>query len=204
MTVIFVHALTLAAPPLLSFSPFKIFVLAQAIQRGWRRALPLALTPLAADLPVIVLVLLVLRQLPDSAIQILRIAGGLFYFYLSRLLLRNASRPPAEIDAGKVPSHTFWQAVTAIWISPAVYINWTTVGVPGLLTYSQQAVWRGIAFLLFFYLMWIGGLAAQIVLFGGAGRISAGANSWLLRLAALLLVGFGAYQIWLGINGLMR
>jgi threonine/homoserine/homoserine lactone efflux protein len=136
-------------------------------------------------------------------INLLRISGGLFFFYLARQIIRNALRPPVEKAPKMVPaSRTFWQAVTAIWISPAVYINWTTVGVPGLLTYTKQALWRGIAFLLIFYTMWIGGLAVQIVLFGQAGRINPQMNKWILVAAGMLLVGFGFYQIWLGVTAL--
>lgn len=202
MIIIFLHALSLATTPLLSFGPFKILVLSAALQHGWRRSLPLALTPLVADIPVILLVWLVLRQLPDDAIDFLRISGGLFFIYLAMVLFRGARRMqkmPAATPAA-APSRTFLQAVTAIWVAPQVYINWTAIGIPALLGYLQEAIWRAVAFLLFFYVLWIGGLATQIVLFSQAGKINPQANNYLIMIASLLLVGFGVYQIKLGVT----
>jgi threonine/homoserine/homoserine lactone efflux protein len=109
MIVIFLHALSLATTPLLSFRPYKILVLSAALQHGWRRALPLALTPLVADIPVILLVWLVLRQLPEDAIRLLRISGGLFFIYLATVLFRSARRMQKMSAAAALygPDHTF-------------------------------------------------------------------------------------------------
>ncbi len=204
MIVIFLHALSLATTPLLTFGPFKIFVLSQALQVGWQRSLPLALTPLIADIPVILMVWLVLRQMPSSAINVLQITGGLFFFYLAFVLFRNVrSIQISEEAVVNAPHRTFWQAVTAIWISPQVYINWTIIGIPALLAYTEESTWHGFAFLLFFYLLWIGGLAVQIMLFSQAGKISERANAYLVLIGSLLLFGFGFYQIWLGFTGLI-
>jgi threonine/homoserine/homoserine lactone efflux protein len=204
MIVIFLHALSLATTPLLAFGPFKIFVLSKALQHGWRRSLALALTPLVADIPVILLVWLALRQLPAQAIDALRITGGLFFFYLAYILFRNTRRMQAVHEkVATAPNRTFWQAVLAIWISPQVYINWTAIGVPALLRYTEQAVWQGIAFLVFFYVLWVVGLAAQIILFSQAGRINVQANNIVIAAASLLLVGFGMLQIRTGVTGLM-
>lgn len=203
MIVIFLHALSLATIPLLSFGPFKIFVLSQALQVGWRRSLPLAFTPLAADIPVILLVWLVLRQVPAAAIDVLRVTGGLFFFYLAYVLFRNVRKMQVSAqEVANAPHRTFWQAVTAIWISPQVYINWTVVGIPALLAYANESFWRGLAFLFFFYLLWIGGLSVQITVFSQAGKINERANIYLVMVGSLLLIGFGVYQIWLGVAGL--
>jgi threonine/homoserine/homoserine lactone efflux protein len=204
MIVIFLHSLSFATTPLLAFGPFKIFVLSHALQNGWRRALPLALTPLVADIPVILLVWLVRRQLPDRAIDVLRITGGLFFFYLASVLFWDARRMQVVDErVANAPKRTFWQAVFSIWISPQVYVNWTAIGIPALLDYTEEAVWRWFAFLGSFYLLWVGGLAAQILFFSQAGRINTQANNIVIILASMLLTGFGMYQIWLGANGLL-
>jgi threonine/homoserine/homoserine lactone efflux protein len=202
--VILLHALSLATTPLLSFGPFKIFVLSQSIQFGWRQTLRLALTPLVADIPVILLVWLVLRQLPENVINILSISGGLFYFYLALVLFRTVRKMAiSDEQIASAPSRTFWQAAAAIWISPQVYINWTIIGVPALLIYSKDSIWYGLAFLFFFYLLWIGGLSLEIIIFGQASSISEKATKYLVIVGSLLLIAFGIYQIWLGINGLV-
>jgi threonine/homoserine/homoserine lactone efflux protein len=205
MIIILLHALSLALTPLLSFGPFKIFVLSQAIQKGWRRTLRLALTPLVADIPVIITVWLLLSRLPEWTIHVLQFSGGLFFIYLASVLYRRARVAPVSADTlPNAPDHSFRQAVTSIWINPQVYINWGIIGVPALLNYSEQSVWHAAAFLFFFYVIWVGGLALQIILFGTLGTINQRANTSIIILASVLLLCFGIYQIWIGITTLLN
>ena len=46
--------------------PFQAFMLAQSLQNGWRHSLPLALVPLLTDLPVMLLLLTLLSQMPEA------------------------------------------------------------------------------------------------------------------------------------------
>ena len=101
------------------------------------------------------------------------------------------------------PRRTFWQAITAVWVSSQIHINWSIIGIPVLLAYAAQSPWYLVAFLLGFYLLWVGGLALQIILVGQAGKISPHANTYIVAIAAVLLVGFGFYQLWLGATNLV-
>jgi threonine/homoserine/homoserine lactone efflux protein len=192
------QGVSFAMAPLLSFSPFKLFVFSSALRQGWRKSLPLALTPLIADIPIILLIWLILRQIPDAALHALRIAGGLFYIYLAVGLIRRANHPVDAQTVSNSPQRSFWQAITAIWITPQVYINWSVIGVPALLTYGDESPWNAVAFLIGFYVLWVVGLAAQIVIFGQAGKLNQTATRYVIIAASLLLVGFGVYQCWLG------
>ena len=55
-----VYGLTASVQP----GPFQTYVMSQALSRGWRRTLPAAFAPLLSDGPIIVGVLLLLRQVP--------------------------------------------------------------------------------------------------------------------------------------------
>lgn len=205
MWIALLHGISFSVLPLSSLSPFKIYVLSQALRQGWRRSLPLSLAPLIADIPVILLIWLVLSQLPAWTLNVLRILGGLFYAYLAYHLVRRTREPdpdPEEV-LEDVPRRTFREAIVAVWLSPPVYINWSSIGVPALLGYGAQSAWYAIAFLAGFYVLWVGGLAAQIFLVGQAGKYSAKANAVVLVAAALFLTGFGAYQIWIGLTTLI-
>lgn len=205
MWVALLQGISFATAPLLSVGPFKIFVLSQALRQGWRRSLSLALVPLLADIPVIILIWLVLRQLPDWSVNTLRLAGGLFYVYLAYALVRSARQQVSEDVLASAPRRTFRQAITAIWVNPAVYINWSIIGVPALLGYAAQSSWHMGAFLLGFYLLWVGGLALQIILVGQAGKFGSQANTHIIVVAAaLFLVGFGIYQFWIGATNLLN
>ena len=48
--------------------PFQAFMLSKSLQNGWRHALPLALVPLLTDLPVMLLMLGLLAQVPARLI----------------------------------------------------------------------------------------------------------------------------------------
>lgn len=203
MWIALLQGISFATAPLLSVSPFKIYVLSQSLRQGWRRSLPLALTPLIADIPVILLIWLVLSQLPEWTLNVLRIGGGLFYAYLAYRLVRHARNPVDEDVLEEVPRRTFREAIAAIWVSPQIYINWSVIGMPALLAYADQSVWHATGFIAGFYVFFVAGLAVQIFLAGQAGRISPRANTAVLVAAALFLTAFGVYQLWIGAGNLL-
>jgi threonine/homoserine/homoserine lactone efflux protein len=203
MWVALLQGVSFATAPLLSFGPFKIFVLSQALRQGWRRSLPLALVPLLADIPVVILIWLVLQQLPDWSINGLRMTGGLFYIYLAYGLIRSTQQHVSEEVLENAPRRTFWQAITAVWITPQVYINWSIIGMPALLGYAAQSTWHMVGFIAGFYLVFVVGLALQIILAGQAGQFSTQANRYVLVAAALFLTGFGLYLFWIGATNLL-
>lgn len=204
MWIALLQGISFASVPLFSFGPFKVYVLSQALRQGWRKSLSLALVPLLADIPVILLIWLVVRQLPDWSINTLRIIGGLFYVHLAYGLVRSARRQVSDEALARAPRRTFWQAITAVWISPGVYINWSIIGIPAVLRYAAQSNWHSFGFIIGFYFFWIGGLALQIMLAGRAGNISSRANTYIIIVAALVLVGFGIYQFWIGVTNLLH
>jgi arginine exporter protein ArgO len=204
MWVALLQGFSFSSAPLLGLSPFKVFVFSSALRAGWRKTLPLALAPLIADIPIVLLLLLIIGQMPDTAIIALRFLGGLYYIYLAVTLTRRASSTVVDTELiEQAPQRTFWQAITAVWITPAVYINWSVIGIPALLAYLDQSPFHAAAFVLGFYLLWVGGLAIQIVVFGQAGKLNQTATRYLVIAAALLLIGFGIYQCWIGITEIL-
>lgn len=198
MVLALLQGISFGMAPLLSIGPFKIFVLSQSLQRGWRNSLYLAFVPLIADIPVIIILWLLLQQLPKPAVNVLRVVGGGFYIYLAYRIVKNSTRDLRSEDLAQPPQRTFLQAITAVWVTPAVYINWSTIGIPAMLGYIEDSIWHMASFVLGFYILWIGGLAFQIFLVGRAGDVSKKVNTWLVYFAALLLVWFGIYQFWIG------
>lgn len=198
MVIALLQGISFGMAPLLGIGPFKIFVLSQSLQRGWRNALHLALVPLVADVPVILLMWMVLQQLPASVVNLLRIVGGVFYLYLAYHIVVNVQKEIRREDLRNTPQRSFLQAIAAVWVTPAVYVNWSTIGVPAMLLYAEQSAGRVVGFLLGFYLLWVGGLALQIYLVGKAGDLNPNANKALIYLAVSLLVWFGLYQLWIG------
>jgi threonine/homoserine/homoserine lactone efflux protein len=184
--------------------PFQTFLFTEALRRGWRKSLPMAFAPMIADVPVVTLILLVLSRMPNSLLNILRIAGGLFMLYLARGAYRaftRESHDPAVAEESAVKG--LFSAVAIDLLSPSVYLFWTTIGAPIVLEGWQISTLHGLAFILGMYLVFIPSLAVLIILFGQTGKLPEKAQRWIGFGLTLLLAGMGVYQIWKGIGALL-
>ena len=56
--------------------PFQTYLISESLSGGWRRGAPVAFAPLLSDLPIILLSLFLLNQLPENFLQIISLAGG--------------------------------------------------------------------------------------------------------------------------------
>jgi threonine/homoserine/homoserine lactone efflux protein len=182
--------------------PFQTYVISQALNTGWRRALPAAFAPLLSDGPIIALVLLALSRVPDWFERVLYVAGGLFILYLAR----NAyvgwrdfrALRAEELASGR---QNLLRAAMMNALSPGPYIFWSLVTGPILLAGWREASGNGVGFLAGFYLAMIASLGAIILVFATARRLGPKINRALLGVSALALLGFGLYQLARGALG---
>jgi threonine/homoserine/homoserine lactone efflux protein len=179
--------------------PFQTYVLSQALNRGWRRALPMAIAPLLSDAPIIALMLLVLSQVPDWLQRFLYIASGLFILTLAWGAFKawRAFDVNAPLEAN--PSQqSVLKAALMNMVSPGPYLFWSLVTGPILLQGWRQSPPLGIGFLAGFYVAMIACLAAMIMIFGLARHLGPKVNRVLLGISVIALAGFGFYQLWRG------
>jgi threonine/homoserine/homoserine lactone efflux protein len=181
--------------------PFQTFVISQALNRGWRRALPVSLAPLISDGPIIALMLLLLSQVPPWLVQILHVVGGLFVLYLAWGAYRSW-RDFGPVEATSSQQGILKAAMTNA-LSPGPYLFWGTVTGPILIAGWRQRPANGIGFLAGFYLAMVGTLVGMIVTFGAARHLGPRVNRVLLGVSAIALAGFGLYQLWLGVSGIL-
>jgi len=182
--------------------PFQTFIISQTLKNGWRHTLPAALSPLISDGPIIALMLLILKQVPDSLRQVLYIAGGLFILYLawSTFITWHSFDVDAQITV-QPNQMSLFKAVLMNVLSPGPYMFWGLVTGPILLRGWSESPARGIGFLAGFYGVLVTGLAGIILLFGTARQLGPRVNRTMLGISALALAGFGFYQLWLGFSG---
>ncbi|MDP2884326.1 MAG: hypothetical protein Q8P51_04810 [Ignavibacteria bacterium] len=64
MLIYLIQGATLGLAAAVQPGPYQTYFMSQALNYGWRRALPAALAPLISDGPIILLTLLVLSQMP--------------------------------------------------------------------------------------------------------------------------------------------
>ena len=190
------YGLAAAAQP----GPFQTFLVSQTLNRGWRRTLPMALAPLISDGPIIALSLLVLSRVPDWWQRLLHIASGLFLLYLAYTAYLSWRRfASTQLTAAEPASDGVLKASLMNALSPGPYLFWSLVTGPILLAGWRQAPALGVGFLIAFYSTMVASLAAIIVVFGMARKLGARLTRALLGTSAIALLGFGLYQLALGL-----
>lgn len=182
--------------------PFQAYIISQALKLGWRRTLNAALAPLISDLPIILLVLLVLSQIPPSMQRFLHVASGLFLAFLAWRAWSSWHRRGPEVRVSTAFSdRTLLKAVMMNLLSPGPYIYWSLVAGPSLLAGWRNAPMSGVGFLIGFYGALVGTLAAIIIAFGTARRFGPRFTHALVGVSVVALACFAFYQLWLGIGG---
>ncbi|MDX2161705.1 MAG: LysE family transporter [bacterium] len=190
--------------------PLTAYVINIALQSGWRRSLIAVFSPLVTDPPIVTIILLALgavtAALPGLT-RIIQAAGGLLLLWIAYNGFRSY-RKGATFGGGAgaptVPVRPRQILATAMLmnlLSPGLYIFWTTVNGPLLLSGLQVSIWHGLAFLIGFYGVFFAGLALIGLVFARAGRIDVRLTRALMLGTILLLIFFGFRLIAAAITG---
>jgi threonine/homoserine/homoserine lactone efflux protein len=196
------QGITLGFSAAVSPGPFQAYLISQSLRLGWRRALPAVFAPLISDGPIIALVLLVLTNLPPLFLRGLQIAGGFFVLYLgwkSYQAYRNFQ--PLNLDNAAAERQNVLQAALMNFLSPGPYIFWSILAGPILIRGWGEMPGLGLSFVTGFYAAMVGTLAVLVIIFGAARQAGPRANRVMIGISTLVLVGFGAYQLWQGLLG---
>ena len=203
MWTYFLQGLALGFPAAATPGPMHAYFLSQTMKLGWQKTLPSALAPLLSDGPIILLVLLVLTQVPDSFLRLIQIIGGLFILYLAARAFSNLRRN--QVGSAEIVEETsqqsLYKATLTNLLNPNPYIYWSLVAGPILLAAWRQSAMHGASFIAGFYGTLVGGFAALILLFSLAAHLAPRLIKAMSVLAIIALLIFGLYQIWTGIVG---
>jgi threonine/homoserine/homoserine lactone efflux protein len=186
--------LTAAASP----GPFQTFLISESLAGGWQRGAPVAFAPLASDLPIILLTMFLLAQMPPLFLRVISLAGGLFVLYLAWGLWqgwRAGAGMQTESPANN-RRRSAWgnlgRAVLVNFLSPGPYLFWALVNGPILLSALRASPVHAGAFVLGFYGVFICGLLSLAGLFHQARRMGPRVVRVLLLASIAILVVFGA------------
>ena len=183
--------------------PLQAFLLSQTLKNGWRRTIWAAFAPLISDGPILVLVLLILTQMPDWFLTLLRIGGGFFLLYLAWGAYRAFQTTTADVlPESESTQQGVLKAALMNFLSPNPYIFWGTIAGPILLDAWRETAVNGLAFFFGFYGALIGGFMAFVLLFASAKQLDARLNRILSGISAVALFLFGLYQLWQGLASL--
>ena len=179
--------------------PLSMYLLSQAVSVGWRRTLPAAFAPLISDGPVSVLILTVLSQAPSRAVDYLRLPGGVFILYLAIGAWKSWRTFDAEtaVPAQSVPNN-LWKAAVVNWFNPNLYLGWSIIMAPIVLSGWRESPAKAISFVSGFYITIIGTMIGMIILFAAAKALGPKVRRILIGLSSIGLACLGFYQLWLG------
>ena len=184
--------------------PLQSYIIAQTIEKGWRRTLPVALSPLISDGPILVLVLSILSTVPDNFIIFIRIAGGLFLLYLSINAFKSWQQYDTNSELEKNSGQkTLINAVVVNILNPNPYLGWSLVMGPIFLEAWDKSAGSGITMLIAFYCTLVTTLAVTIILFGFTRTLGPKVSKTLLGISAFALFIFGIYQLWVGMDHIL-
>ena len=175
--------------------PLQAFLLSRVAEIGWRRALPATLAPLVSDGPIALLVLLVLKRLPEGMSWFLQAAGGLLLLYLAVSAFRQWRKQYGGVsDSGIPAARTLLQAAAVNILNPNPYLGWSLVLGPKALSAWVLNPGYAAALIVSFYATMTATLALTIVFFGATRFLGHRGRRTLLFLSSVTLAALGLYQ----------
>jgi threonine/homoserine/homoserine lactone efflux protein len=196
----FFQAAALGFTAAVSPGPFQTYLISESLSGGWKRGAPVAFAPLITDAPIILFSLFILDRLPDTFLQAISIAGGLFVFYLAWSLFKRwrASREDIKNEPG---GSSLGRGVLVNFLSPGPYLFWGLVNGPLLLTALRQSTVHGASFLFGFYGVMITSLLGIALIFTQARRLGPRLVRGMLLVSILILLVFGGLLMIQGLAG---
>jgi threonine/homoserine/homoserine lactone efflux protein len=183
--------------------PFQAFLFSQSITNGWRKTIPLAFAPLMSDVPIIILVLLVLTNIPNEIIHALQCAGGVFLLYLAFNAYKTWRHFYQSGKQNISSQQNFFKAVLVNLLNPGPYLGWSLVMGPMLIKGWTANPINGIVLLIGFYSSMIIYSTVMIVLFAATGNLGPKVSRISIGVSVIALVIFGFYQLWSGITAFL-
>ena len=186
----------------ISPGPLFFYLISQSLMGGWKRGAIVAIAPLISDIPLVIIILLLLGQIPAYFLPLISILGGLYLIYLawSLFLKWRQYHGVKLVETGQL-SHSLGKAILVNYLSPGPYLFWTLVNGPLLLQALRLSVLHGIGFLVSFYGLFIGSMLILVIIFSQVKRLGQRMVDALSLLSAIILHIFGIVLIVRGISG---
>ena len=172
--------------------PLHTLIMTTSLQRGFAAGSRIAVAPLLTDAPIVALTVLLVGSMPDGAVRILGVSGGLFLIYLGVQTIREAG--DSELIPVDSARQDYRRGVVANLLSPHPWLFWIGVGAPTLIGFWREGAPRAAVFLLGFYALLVGGkVALAFVVARGARYLGPVAYHRLILGGGLLLIGLGLF-----------
>ncbi|MCU0475086.1 MAG: LysE family transporter [Anaerolineae bacterium] len=187
-----------------SIGPLHTLLLNVTLAYGWRTGLMIVLSPLATDIPIILVMLLLLSQLPPAFGPTLSVLGAFAVFYIAFRTARDLmhASPSAVVAASAPPSRQMLvRGMMLNFLNPAPYIFWGTITGP-LLREALAESWGGaLLFLVAFYVPFLGLMLGFMVIFDRVRRLDPRITRAISLFSVALMTVLGVSLLAQGIQG---
>lgn len=180
--------------------PFQAFLFSQSITNGWRKTLPLVFAPLLSDLPVIILVLLVLTNIPGDVLRVIQCFGGLFLLYLAYNAYKTWRKFDMNVNPEVHQRQNFFKAALINLLNPNPYLSWSLIMGPLFIKGWNEGPSNAIVLLISFYGSFVIYSIGMIALFAAARKLGPRVNRISVGISVIAFASFGFYQLWSGIS----
>ncbi|QMU58929.1 MAG: LysE family translocator [Boseongicola sp.] len=180
--------ITLGLAAGLAPGPLMTLAITQTMRHGLKEGLLVAAAPLVTDVPIVLALFFVLRELSGQLLGALSMVGALYALFLAYETAKANS--VGEIDSETAPA-SLKKGVLVNFLSPHPYLFWITVGIPYVLSANEKSALAPWGFIAGFYLLLVGSKAGVAVLTGRYRSLLTGqAYPYVMRGLAIALVVF--------------
>jgi threonine/homoserine/homoserine lactone efflux protein len=181
--------------------PFQTYIISQTLKRGWKHTLPASLAPVISDGPIFILAVFILSTIPEDFLYVIRIFGGIFLIYLAFNTYRSwkSFNPNQKLEVVS-KNRTLLNAVFVNLLNPNPYLGWSLIMGPLFLEGWNTMPIYGISLIVSFYITLVLFIAITIFVFAFTRILGPKVSKTLLGLSSIALLGFGLYQLFVGIK----
>lgn len=184
--------------------PLHTLLMNVTLTYGWRLGIFIVLSPLMTDIPIILLMVGLLSQLPPIFAPLLNIIGAFAVFFIAYRTFKELSTPKTiQSNESQPLSRTvLLRGMAMNFLNPAPYIFWGTITGPLLRQALESSVLTGILFLLAFYSSFLGLMAGFMVVFDRVRSLNPKVIQTLSLFSVGMMVILGTSLLLQGVNGL--
>jgi threonine/homoserine/homoserine lactone efflux protein len=197
----FIFGISYAFMCVIQPGPFQAFLFSQSVNNGWRKTYPLVFAPLISDIPIIILVIFFLTNVPPVALEILQCLGGIFLFFLAFKAYKTSYTLTNREKENIFQFGNLFKAVIVNLFNPNPYLSWSLVMGPMMINGWNATPNNAIALLTGFYGSMIIYSTVMTILFAAAGSLGPRINRILSGVSVIAFVFLGFYQLYSGLKG---
>jgi len=203
--IVFLQGLALGVSASAAPGPFQTYLVNQTLLSGWRKSITISFAPLIADIPIVLISVLLLDQVPASLMDWISAAGGCFILYIawkSWGQLRRFSQRPLD-DPEPTTNNRLRNGILMNLLSPGPYAFWALVNGPLLISALNKSWFHGLAFIMGFYGALITCFMAIALIFSYARKLGQRYVQGLLLISIIILVLFGCLLLGRAVMGII-